>query len=198
MQIILASGSPRRLELLRQLGLKPLVMVSNYHEAEEGLAPEVLVSANAVGKARSVVAQCSDDAVVIGADTIVVSRGKILGKPKDTEEAAQMLRELSGKSHWVLTGLSAFYRGKHGIRVSKTKVYFQPLTEKEIQGYIATGEPMDKAGAYGIQGQGAVFINRIEGNYSNVVGLDVADLYTLFAELDVVHNDEFFTQGPTT
>jgi septum formation protein len=195
MQVVLASGSPRRLELLRQIGIKPLVMVSNYHETESGLAPEVLVSTNALGKARSVLTQCSDEVVVIAADTVVVLDGEILGKPKNKEEAGEMLRALSGKAHWVLTGTGVFYRGKHAVRVSATKVYFRNLNEKEIQSYVATGEPLDKAGAYGIQGQGAVFITKIEGSYSNVVGLDLADLYTLFAELDVEQYDKFFFQG---
>ena len=195
MQVVLASGSPRRLELLRQIGIKPLVMVSNYHETESGLAPEVLVSTNALGKARSVLTQCSDEVVVIAADTVVVLDGEILGKPKNKEAAGEMLRALSGKAHWVLTGTGVFYRGKHAVRVSATKVYFRNLNEKEIQSYVATGEPLDKAGAYGIQGQGAVFITKIEGSYSNVVGLDLADLYTLFAELDVEQYDKFFFQG---
>jgi septum formation protein len=170
-------------------------MVSNYHETESGLAPEVLVSTNALGKARSVLTQCSDEVVVIAADTVVVLDGEILGKPKNKEEAGEMLRALSGKAHWVLTGTGVFYRGKHAVRVSATKVYFRNLNEKEIQSYVATGEPLDKAGAYGIQGQGAVFITKIEGSYSNVVGLDLADLYTLFAELDVEQYDKFFFQG---
>jgi len=198
MQIVLASGSPRRLELLHQIGLKPLVMVSNYHETESGLAPEVLVSTNALGKARSVLAQCSDEVVVIAADTVVVLGGEILGKPRDSAEAENMLRALSGKAHWVLTGTGVFFRGKHAVRVSATKVYFRSLTEREIQGYVATGEPLDKAGAYGIQGRGAVFISKIEGSYSNVVGLDLADIYTLFAELDVEQNDKLFFQGTST
>jgi septum formation protein len=186
------------LELLHQIGLKPLVMVSNYHETESGLAPEVLVSTNALGKARSVLAQCSDEVVVIAADTVVVLEGEILGKPRDSAEAENMLRALSGKAHWVLTGTGVFFRGKHAVRVSATKVYFRSLTEREIQGYVATGEPLDKAGAYGIQGRGAVFISKIEGSYSNVVGLDLADIYTLFAELDVEQNDKLFFQGTST
>ena len=109
-----------------------------------------------------------------------------------------MLRALSGKAHWVLTGTGVFFRGKHAVRVSATKVYFRSLTEREIQGYVATGEPLDKAGAYGIQGRGAVFISKIEGSYSNVVGLDLADIYTLFAELDVEQNDKLFFQGTST
>lgn len=195
MQVVLASGSPRRLELLRQIGIKPLVMISNFTEIEEELAPEVLVSANALGKGRSVLRQCSQEVVVISADTVVVLDGKILGKPRNAEEAAEMLRRLSGKDHWVLTGTGVFYKGKHGIRVSRTKVHFRNLTDREIKAYVATGESLDKAGAYGIQGLGAVFITKIEGSYSNVVGLDLADIYSLFAELDVVKNDELFFQG---
>lgn len=194
MQVVLASGSPRRLELLRQIGIKPLVMISNFTEIDEELAPEVLVSANALGKGRSVLRQCSQDVVVVAADTVVVLNGEILGKPKNAEDAAEMLHRLSGKAHWVLTGTGIFYKGKHGVKVSRTKVYFRNLTEREIRAYIATGEPLDKAGAYGIQGLGAVFITKIEGSYSNVVGLDLADVYTLFAELDVVKNDELFFQ----
>ena len=197
MQVVLASGSPRRLELLRQIGIKPLVMVSNYQETESGLSPDVLVSVNALGKARSVLHQCSDEVVVVAADTIVVLDGEILGKPSNPAVAAEMLRALSGKAHWVLTGTGVFYRGKHGVRVSQTKVYFRNLTEREIQNYISTGEPFDKAGAYGIQGRGAVFIDKIEGSYSNVVGLDLADIYTLFAELEVAQYDKIFFKGTT-
>ncbi len=192
MQVILASASPRRLELLRQVGIKPLVMVSNYQETKEGLAPEVLVSANALGKGRNIFTRCSEDAVVVSADTIVLLDGRILGKPRNREEAGEMLRSLSGRAHWVLTGTAAFFKGKHAVRVSRTKVYFRRLTENDIQGYIATGEPLDKAGAYGIQGQGAVFITKIEGSYSNVVGLDLADIYTLFEELDVEEHDKLY------
>lgn len=195
MQVVLASGSPRRLELLRQIGIKPLVMISNFTEIEEELAPEVLVSANALGKGRSVLRQCSQEVAVIAADTVVVLDGKILGKPKNSEEAIEMLHRLSGKEHWVLTGTGLFYQGKHGVKVSRTKVHFRNLTDREIRAYVATGEPLDKAGAYGIQGLGAMFITKIEGSYSNVVGLDLADVYSLFAELDVVKNEELFFQG---
>ncbi len=198
MTFILASGSPRRLELLRQIGIEPQVELSNYHEEMRSSNPAELVMANAVGKGQSVVPNVTGDDVVIAADTIVLLDNMILGKPKDREEAFKMLRNLSGKTHEVLTGVAVFYKGKKKVAVEKTIVKFRKLTDREIQNYVKTGEPLDKAGAYGIQGRGAIFINSIEGCYNNVVGLPLTRLYTLFAELDVTLYDELPNKGTTT
>lgn len=198
MIFILASGSPRRLELLRQIGIEPQVELSNYHEEMRSSNPAELVMANAVGKGQSVVPNVTGDDVVIAADTIVLLDNMILGKPKDREEAFKMLRNLSGKTHEVLTGVAVFYKGKKKVAVEKTIVKFRKLTDREIQNYVKTGEPLDKAGAYGIQGRGAIFINSIEGCYNNVVGLPLTRLYTLFAELDVTLYDELPNKGTTT
>lgn len=198
MTFILASGSPRRLELLRQIGIEPQVKLSNYNEDMSTSNPAELVMANAVGKGQSVLPTCNDDDVVIAADTIVVLNNMILGKPENSEEALKMLRNLSGRTHEVFTGVAVFYKGKKKVAVEKTSVKFRKLIDKEIQAYVKTGDPLDKAGAYGIQGRGAIFINSIEGCYNNVVGLPLTRLYTLFAELDVTLYDELPYQGITT
>jgi len=198
MTFILASGSPRRLELLRQIGIEPQVKVSNYNEDMRAKDPAELVMANAEGKGRSVLLNCNSDDVVIAADTIVVLDNIILGKPKNSADAVKILKKLSGRTHEVLTGIAVFYKGKKKVAAEKTIVEFRTLTEQEIQAYVATGEPMDKAGAYGIQGRGTIFINSIAGCYNNVVGLPLTRLYTLFAELDVTLYDELPHQGITT
>jgi septum formation protein len=198
MTFILASGSPRRLELLRQIGIEPEVKLSNYNEEMSTSNPAELVMSNAVGKGQSVLPTCNDDDVVIAADTIVVLDNMILGKPKNSEEALKMLNNLSGRTHEVFTGVAVFYKGKKKVEVEKTSVKFRKLTDKEIQAYVKTGDPLDKAGAYGIQGRGAIFINSIAGCYNNVVGLPLTRLYTLFAELDVTLYDELPNQGITT
>jgi len=132
-------------------------------------------------KCRDIYAQTTGDVAVIGADTVVAAEGRILGKPADKEEAVSMLTMLQGKQHEVYTGVTVMVReeGKENIRTfhEKTEVYFYPMTEEEIRGYVETEEPMDKAGAYGIQGKSAVFIREIRGDYNTVVGLPLARLY---------------------
>jgi septum formation protein len=198
MKFILASGSPRRLGLLRQIGIEPQVKVSNYNEEMSDANPAELVMANAVGKGSSVLLNCNSDDVVIAADTIVVLDNMILGKPKNSADAVKILKNLSGRTHEVFTGIAVFYKGKKKVAVEKTIVEFRTLTDREIQAYVATGEPVDKAGAYGIQGRGAIFINSIAGCYNNVVGLPLTRLYTLFAELDVTLYDKLPNQGIAT
>ena len=195
MELILASGSPRRLALLRQIGLEPRVVVSRSEEEKTDWDPARLVCHNALAKGRDVCSRLGDQVPILAADTVVALDGEILGKPKDRKEAASMLRKLSGKSHQVLTGLALFYRGKVLTHVETTQVQFSPLSEKDIEGYIRTGEPLDKAGAYGIQGRAALFIPTINGSYSNVVGLPLAALKKLFAELDVTENDALSHTG---
>ena len=195
MELILASGSPRSLELLRQIGLEPRVVVSHCEEEKTDRDPAQLVCHNALAKGRDVCRRLGDQVPILAADTVVVLEGEILGKPRDPQEAAAMLRKLSGRSHQVLTGLALFYRGKVLTHVETTQVQFSPLSEKDIAGYIRTGEPLDKAGAYGIQGKAALFIPTINGSYSNVVGLPLAALKKLFAELDVTEDDALSHTG---
>ncbi len=195
MELILASGSPRRLELLRQIGLEPRVVVSRSEEEKTDRDPAHLVCHNALVKGQDVCSRLGDQVPILAADTVVALDGEILGKPRDRQEAAAMLRKLSGRSHQVLTGLALFYRGKVLTHVETTQVQFSLLSEEDIAGYIRTGEPLDKAGAYGIQGRAALFIPTINGSYSNVVGLPLAALKKLFAELDVTENDALSHTG---
>lgn len=189
MDLILASGSPRRLELLRQIGVEPKVVVSHSEEEKKAASPAELVQHNALVKGRDVVGKVGDAVPVLAADTVVALDGSILGKPGTPEKATAMLHQLSGRTHQVLTGLALFYRGKVWQHVEVTEVTFAELTDREINQYVATGEPLDKAGAYGIQGRAALFIPSIKGSYSNVVGLPLAPLRTIFAELDGAQDD---------
>jgi len=176
--IILASGSPRRKELLEQFGLKELKIIPARGEevAPEGAGPEALVEALAEQKAREVAAYAAAGDVVIAADTIVWADGKALGKPHNTEHAAQMLRSLSGREHAVYTGVCVLKDGTADCAAEKSRVFFRSLTEDEIARYIAGGEPMDKAGAYGAQGKGALFVEKIDGDFFNVMGLPLCRL----------------------
>jgi septum formation protein len=146
---------------------------------------EDVVLANALGKCKAVVKIKGDDLPVIAADTVVVAEGVILGKPQDAEEAVKMLKQLSGKTHKVLTGIAIAYAGEIFAEVCETKVVFRDLSEDEIKQYVATGEPLDKAGAYGIQGKGAVLVEKIDGCYNNVVGLPLTRMQLILAKLGV-------------
>lgn len=184
-KVILASGSPRRRELLAQIGIEFDVRVSEQEEIYHSTVPEEIVKELALLKAEHVAENMQEEEragkVIIGADTVVVQDGRILGKPQGEEDAFRMLKKLQGRSHEVYTGTALLYfKGKEKKTVNravKTNVYVHAMTEKEIQAYIASGEPMDKAGAYGIQGKFAAFIERIEGDYYNVVGLPVSFVY---------------------
>ncbi|MBS5387312.1 MAG: septum formation inhibitor Maf [Clostridiales bacterium] len=184
-KVILASGSPRRRELLTQIGIEFDVRVSEQEEIYHSTVPEEIVKELALLKAEHVAENMQEEEragkVIIGADTVVVQDGRILGKPQGEEDAFRMLKKLQGRSHEVYTGTALLYfKGKEKKTVNKavkTNVYVHAMTEKEIQVYIASGEPMDKAGAYGIQGKFAAFIERIEGDYYNVVGLPVSFVY---------------------
>jgi septum formation protein len=146
---------------------------------------EDVVLANALGKCKAVVKIKGDNLPVIAADTVVVAEGVILGKPQDAEEAVKMLKQLSGKTHKVLTGIAIAYAGEILAEVCETKVVFRELSEDEIKQYVATGEPLDKAGAYGIQGKGAVLVEKIDGCYNNVVGLPLTRMQLILAKLGV-------------
>jgi septum formation protein len=171
--IILASASPRRKEILEKTGLKFRVDESDYEEKiDPGLKPHELARFLSRKKARHV-ARRHRNALVIAADTIVVLRGRLFGKPRNEEEAKEMLRALSGKAHSVITGFTIIdTAGKKEIsRSAESKVFFKRLSADEIEAYIRSGEPLDKAGAYGVQGLGAVIVKRIEGDFFNVMGL---------------------------
>ena len=176
---VLASQSPRRKELLEQIGLSFEVVVSRADEnITEELSPGELVERLSLIKAEAVrdsLAGREDAPVVIGADTVVYHNGRILGKPKDEEDAFLMLRSLSGDTHSVFTGVSILFPGGTVTFHSETKVTFDELSDAEIRAYIASGEPMDKAGAYGIQGLGGAFVTGIEGEYANVVGFPIGE-----------------------
>lgn len=172
--LVLASQSPRRKELLEQVGLSFTVQPSVQEETvEPGRTPQEVVQQLALQKAGEVFAD-HPDAIVLGADTLVAVEGEILGKPKNNEDAARMLRRLSGRTHQVHTGAAVLSDGKQTVFTETADVTFYPLTESEIQAYIQTEEPADKAGSYGIQGLGAVLVARIEGDYFSIVGLPVA------------------------
>ena len=187
MSIILASASPRRKELLNMLGVQDLKIVPAVggEKAAEGLAPDALVITLASHKAREVAAQSAPGDVVIAADTIVWHRGRVFGKPHSEDEAARMLRELSGDRHEVYTGVAVIKDGRELLEAEHSFVRFRTLSDAEIAAYIATGEPMDKAGAYGIQGRASLFVEGIDGDYFNVVGLPLCRLGLMLKELGV-------------
>jgi septum formation protein len=187
MKIILASTSPRRLRLLKDLGLKVKVVESKVKESKFDISdPDKLVKTLALTKAKEV-ARKTKNGLIVGADTIVVRKGKIMGKPKSHGEAKVMLRGLSGKTHEVLTGLAVIdaSTSKTTVDVVKTKVKFRELTEEEISTYVATGKPLDKAGAYAIQEKAGLFVEKIDGCYFNVVGLPLARLAEILKEFNV-------------
>ncbi len=176
MKLVLASKSPRRNEILKNAGIDFTVRVAEADETiPDGTKPEDAVVFLAARKALAV--ERAEDETVLGADTVVVLDDKILGKPKDREDAYNMLRSLSGRVHSVFTGVCAVGNGISLTFAEETKVEFYPLTDDEINEYIDTNEPYDKAGAYGIQGIASKFIRGIKGDYFNVVGLPISSVY---------------------
>lgn len=185
MKLILASQSPRRKELLSSLGYEYEVCPANIDESLPGgtesiYVPEILSREKALSVLRE-----NPDAVVIGSDTVVICEGTILGKPGSKEEAKAMLTLLSGRKHTVATGLCVCSKEKTRSLVSVTDVYFHELSGALIDSYIKTGEPMDKAGAYGIQGVGSVLVRKIDGDYFTVMGLPVAQTARLLSEFGI-------------
>jgi septum formation protein len=178
-RVILASQSPRRKELLKETGLDFVIMKRDYDESyPEGLSGEEVARFVSAGKARSFKEEISDNDIVVTADTIVWCNNKILGKPVSASDAFQMLKEISGNTHEVITAVTLFSRTKEVTFSASTKVTFEELTEAEIKYYIENFKPYDKAGAYGIQEWiGIVGCSHIEGSYFNVVGLPVQKLY---------------------
>ena len=184
MRLVLASASPRRAELLRAAGFTFETRAVNLDEGARAgeTAPSYV---RRLAAEKSALAAIQRAIVVIGADTAVVVDGEILGKPRDNSDAAAMLRRLSGRRHDVMTGVSVRTSAHEVGRVETTAVYFAPLNSDEIAWYVASGEGRDKAGAYAIQGLASRFVSRIEGSYSNVVGLPLACVYELLKELGV-------------
>ena len=186
MDIILASQSPRRKELMGQIGLKFKVVSPNVDEHVEGNpSPAQLVEELSLRKAQAVARQAGEDELIIAADTVVALEGVVLGKPKTERDAFSMLSALSGNRHYVYTGVTIIQGGRTETQHEVTTVTFRELEPDEISHYIATGEPMDKAGAYGIQGYGALLVEGIRGDYYNVMGLPVCRLGGLLRELGV-------------
>jgi septum formation protein len=189
-RLVLASRSPRRAELLRAAGIEFDVLPADTDEAmsaEE--SPEAYVERVARLKAEAVWQQ-APGRIVLGADTVVVVDGEVLGKPADAEAAKHMLRRLSGRAHVVLTGIALVFSDagstRTQTRVARTVVELAPLSDTVLDWYVASGEPLDKAGAYAIQGLASRFVKRIDGSYSNVVGLPVAELYALCTEAGIL------------
>ena len=184
-RFILASQSPRRKELLTRAGYRFDIIVSEVDETiPDGLSPSEAVLLLARRKAEAVSAQYPG-AVVVGCDTVVALNGQILGKPVDAADAKAMLSSLSGNTHTVFSGVCITDGARNEAFYTATDVTFYPLPEKTVDSYIATGEPMDKAGAYGIQGLGCVLVERISGDYSNVVGLPRAESARVLASFGV-------------
>ncbi len=180
-RVILASQSPRRRDLLNLIGIAHEVRPADIDETPgEGEAPRALAERLACAKARAIEAP---DALTIGSDTIVVVDGDILNKPENRDDAARMLRRLSGRAHVVMTGVAAEWQGSMVSDVVEVGVTFRALTDEEIAAYIDTGEPMDKAGAYGIQGYGATIVERVDGDYFAVMGLSLVALVKLLRRL---------------
>lgn len=180
-KIILASGSPRRRELMDREGFEFTVITSKAEENyDPSLPPQEIAQSLAKLKAQAVAsalpAQDLEDSIVIGADTIVALDGVIYGKPADASDACRMLRELSGKTHQVITGVCIICNKDAQAFAQSTNVNFKELSDSEIQEYVASGEPLDKAGAYGIQGLGGKLVDSIDGDFDNVVGLPIKTL----------------------
>lgn len=185
--VYLASGSPRRQELLAQLGVSFACIVTGIEETRgEGESAQQYVSRLAREKALAGVAQTARDLPVLGADTIVILNGEVLEKPRDAEHAAHMLRKLSGQMHQVMTAVALADSQYVLDCLVVTEVTFRTLSDEDIAGYVASGEPMDKAGAYGIQGQGGCFVRKINGSYHAVVGLPLVETYELLSNFNAL------------
>ena len=178
MAVILASGSPRRKELMSHITDEFTVIVSDADESlPEGEGVEETVKNLALQKAQAVKLKCKETDIIISADTVVSCDGRILGKPNDEKEAYGMLKSLSGRTHAVYTGVCITKGDRTDVFAQKTLVEFYELSDEEINAYIATGDPFDKAGGYGIQSKGAVLVKGITGDYFNVVGFPVAEIH---------------------
>ena len=186
-QIVLASGSPRRRELLERIGVTDfIVRVPEVEEFfPEGLTPPEVVAYISREKAEAAARLCGPEDIVITADTMVFLDDQRLGKPRDEAHALEMLTALQGRKHTVCTGVSVCQGARRLTESESTDVFFRPAAEEELRRYIATGEPMDKAGAYGVQGRGALLVERLEGDFFNVMGLPVLRLARMLERFGV-------------
>jgi septum formation protein len=184
-QVVLASASPRRKEIFKMLGIKAIQMPANIDEVMFSDSPAKIVKSHSKGKAAEVSKSVDNTCVIVASDTVVFEGGTILGKPVNENEAYKYLTRLSGKSHIVYSGVSIKYKHYHVTDFAKTKVFFRELSDVEIQDYIHTGEPFDKAGAYGIQGFGSQFIKKIHGCYFNVMGFPVSLFYEMLRKMQI-------------
>ena len=186
-RIILASASPRRRELLEKLGIPELLVrpARGEEHMPPDAAPEEIVKALSRQKAEEVARGAEKDDVIIAADTIVWLDGEALGKPRDADDAKAMLRRLSGRTHSVFTGVCVIAGDRLVSEAVESLVRFRPMSEREIAAYVASGEPMDKAGAYGAQGLAGLFVERIEGSFSNVMGLPLCRLGNMLKKVGV-------------
>lgn len=182
-QVILASASPRRQEIFRFLGIKALQMPADIPEDPLPITPRKLVQFHALSKAETIRPRVDPDCLIVAADTLVYHNRQILGKPADAFQAAEYLTRLSDSFHYVYTGLSLAYQHRCLTSYTKSRVEFYRLTAAEIESYLKTGEPLDKAGAYGIQGYGSQFIKSIHGCYFNVMGFPVSLFYLMLKDL---------------
>ena len=181
--LVLASQSARRQEILRHLGLDPKIIVSEADEnITEKLTPEEFTERLSVRKAEAVLPLCGENDMVIAGDTVVALGDEIFGKPSDRGDAFRMLSALSGTTHKVVSGIAVCYGGKIAVSHEVTEVTFRPLSASEINAYIDTKEPFDKAGSYGLQDKASVFVEKINGDYFNVVGLPVFRMFRLIKE----------------
>ena len=182
-KLVLASGSPRRHEILTMAGFAHEVRPTDAAEdTDRTQSPEKVVAALSRLKADAALRLAADGEIILAADTVVAWNGKILEKPRDAEDARRMLENLSGNAHSVFTGVTLASKDKIITHVEETAVRFRPLSAEEIAAYIATGEPMDKAGSYGVQGRAGKFVSRIEGDYWNVVGLPICKVSCLLRD----------------
>ncbi len=182
-KIVLASASPRRREIFNMFGICPEVSVSDVDETlERVMTPDETVMCLSRLKGEAVRAKYPEEVLVVSADTVVSYKGEILGKPVDEADAVRMLSMLSGTSHEVWTGYTVFCDGKSVSHSVVTRVFFKELSEEEIRAYVATGESLDKAGAYGAQGRASVFVEKIEGDFFNVVGFPLSHFYDTVKE----------------
>lgn len=190
MELILASGSARRRELMMMCGYDLAVLPCSAEERVEADCPGELVEKLSLLKARTVFESLPEErrnkAAVVGSDTVVVLEGEVMGKPRDEDDAVEMLRRESGRINTVYTGVAVVTAGGESVGHEKADVRFKTLTEEEIRAYVSTGEPLDKAGAYGIQGRFSMFVESVEGSYFTVVGLPVHLLYAMLKEVSVL------------
>ncbi len=194
MELILASASPRRKELLEKIGLPFTVQPAKGEERITQKSPAAVVMELSRQKAEEIAAAQTEDCIIIGADTVVARGDKIMGKPKDAADAKQMLRSIADDCHQVYTGVTLIRTGAHPQSVTfqeKTDVFLYPISDAELDAYIASGDPMDKAGAYGIQGDFAIYVKRIAGDYYNVVGLPIGRVYQELKRMLFMKNERF-------